>query len=93
MTERRLDPQPWRRCRCVSNLIFAEPLTGRCPLPATAEDGLCDHCRADSGPLAHEVCCLSADAETMLLDRPDEPCYEPSVAALAYMGAMEAADG
>jgi DNA polymerase-3 subunit epsilon len=83
------DPEPWRRCRCIhrprdpelhaalGHLISGpDPYYDRCRSQATAEDGLCAHCRqtaCQECPTDRYACCLHPTQERTLCAL-DEPC-------------------
>ena len=84
------DPHPELRCRHVFRFGDCEygpnPWADRCANRATAEDGLCDHCRPGgcpppdgTFPKFHATrCCQSAPGRGYLLspDRITEPCLD-----------------
>lgn len=84
------DKQPWLRCRCVYRYRDPGPdgpteswpndFIDRCPHQATAEDGLCDHCRQPNGQCTHcgpnwPHCCRRTDQHRHLVDL-TEPCWD-----------------
>lgn len=89
------DPHPEFRCRCVyrgrtrhtaADEGWPDDYYDRCPLPATQEDGLCDHCRqtvcSDEHPTFPWPCCVHG--EYRRLSAQDEPCLDHSVASAPF---------
>ena len=90
------DPHPELRCRHVFRPGNSEygpnPYIDRCRAAATAEDGLCDHCRPGGCPPKDGIfaefhrgrCCASREGIGYLLPRSriTEPCADWQHAAL-----------
>ena len=93
-----IDPEPWRRCRCASNWFDpVDQYYARCPLPATQEDGFCDHCRADVCPIPEQhghQCCLSVDPiKARFFVKQDAPCAPAHPSDLRYMRGIALKEG
>lgn len=78
------DPHPELRCRCIARRTFGDydawpsSYANRCRNRATAEDGLCDHCRTPHQPgeknCLQGICCFGADHIRTRVSDPREPC-------------------